>query len=70
MGRGELPNVQGKDLNSAGQTLLDEILTNPQTVETPVRSGNFAGGTRFIGPNGVGATFDANGVFQYFGVYL
>ena len=46
----------------------NEILTNPQTTQTNVRSGNFAGGTRFIGPNGIGATFDSNGVFQYFGV--
>jgi hypothetical protein len=69
MGRGELPGVAGRDLNSAGQDLLDEILTHPQTRQTAVASGNFAGGTRFIGPNGLGATFDAKGVFQYFGVY-
>jgi hypothetical protein len=38
-------------------------------VKSAVPSGNFAGGTRFIGPNGLGATFDSKGVFQYFGVY-
>jgi hypothetical protein len=61
--------VSGRDLDSVGQQLLDEILTNPQTTQSAVTSGNFAGGIRFIGPNGVGATFDANGVFRYFGVY-
>jgi hypothetical protein len=69
MGRGELPRVPGRDLNSAGQNLLDEILMNPRTKQIVVSSGNFSGGTRFIGPNGIGATFDAKGVFQYFGVY-
>jgi hypothetical protein len=69
MGRGELPSVAGRDLNSAGQNLLDEILLNPQTKQVAVSAGNFSGGTRFIGPKGVGATFDAKGVFQYFGVY-
>jgi RHS repeat-associated protein len=69
MGRGELPRVPGRDLNSAGQKLLDGILNNPKTKQFPVTSGNFRGGTRFIGPNGIGATFDAKGVFRYFGVY-
>ena len=30
---------------------------------------NFPGGIRFIDPNGFGATFDAKGLFQYFGRY-
>ena len=58
----------GRDLNSARQNLLDEILTNPQTKQIAVSSRNFSGGTRFIGLNGTGATFDAKGVFQ-FGIY-
>ncbi len=69
MGRGELPKVSGRELNSAGQSLLDAILRDPQTKQIGVFSGNFPGGTRFIGPNGIGATFDAKGVFRYFGVY-
>ncbi|WP_420823273.1 polymorphic toxin-type HINT domain-containing protein [Streptomyces fulvoviolaceus] len=74
MNRGDLPVVPGKQLKSAGQDLLDDILTNPKTATSPVNSGNFAGGTRYIMPDptggrGIGATFDANGQFQYFGRY-
>ncbi|MFJ1547637.1 polymorphic toxin-type HINT domain-containing protein [Streptomyces sp. NPDC088246] len=74
MNRGDLPVVPGKQLKSAGQDLLDDILTNPKTVASPVNSGNFAGGTRYIMPDpaggrGIGATFDSNGTFQYFGRY-
>ncbi|WP_328443363.1 polymorphic toxin-type HINT domain-containing protein [Streptomyces sp. NBC_00386] len=74
MNRGDLPVVPGKQLKSAGQDLLDDILTNPKTAKSPVNSGNFAGGTRYIMPDpaggrGIGATFDANGQFQYFGRY-
>ncbi|WP_442810528.1 polymorphic toxin-type HINT domain-containing protein [Streptomyces sp. Wh19] len=74
MNRGDLPVVPGKELKTAGQGLLDDILTNPQTATSAVNSGNFAGGTRYIMPDpaggrGIGATFDANGQFQYFGRY-
>ncbi|MGW5017464.1 hypothetical protein [Streptomyces cacaoi] len=74
MGRGELPKVPGKQLDSVAQDLLDDILTNPRTVQHPVTSGNFIGGTRYIMPNpsggrGFGATFDSSGEFQYFGRY-
>ncbi|WP_435238607.1 polymorphic toxin-type HINT domain-containing protein [Streptomyces sp. YPW6] len=74
MNRGDLPVVPGKELKTAGQDLLDDILTNPQTATSAVNSGNFAGGTRYIMPGpaggrGIGATFDANGQFQYFGRY-
>jgi len=69
MGRGELPSVPGAALNAAGQNLVEEILTNPGAVRVQVTTGRFAGGTRFVAPNGVGATFDANGVFRYFGTY-
>ncbi|CAM5596172.1 hypothetical protein SALBM217S_05235 [Streptomyces griseoloalbus] len=74
MNRGDLPVVPGKELKTAGQDLLDDILTNPQTTTSAVTSGNFAGGTRYIMPDpaggrAIGATFDANGQFQYFGRY-
>jgi hypothetical protein len=74
MGRGELPNVNGSGLVSAGQNLLDEILSDPNADYQPVTGGGFAGGTRVIGNSivndrFVGATFDSNGLFQYFGVY-
>ncbi|MFJ3496736.1 polymorphic toxin-type HINT domain-containing protein [Streptomyces sp. NPDC086091] len=74
MNRGDLPVVPGKELKTAGQDLLDDILTNPQTATSAVNSGNFAGGSRYIMPDpaggrGIGATFDANGQFQYFGRY-
>nr|WP_078531139.1 polymorphic toxin-type HINT domain-containing protein [Streptomyces sp. PsTaAH-124] len=74
MNRGDLPVVPGKELKTAGQDLLDDILTNPKTATSAVNSGNFAGGRRYIMPDpaggrGIGATFDANGQFQYFGRY-
>ncbi|MFI1524016.1 polymorphic toxin-type HINT domain-containing protein [Kitasatospora cineracea] len=74
MNRGDLPVVPGKELDSTGQNLLDDILTSPNTTAGPVTSGNFAGGTRYVMPDpaggrGFGATFDANGDFQYFGRY-
>lgn len=53
----------------AGQNLLDDILTTPGTRTVVNSGGNFKGGTTFIRPDGVGATFDSNGVFQYFGVF-
>src|ERR1700684_705450 len=63
------PPVSGgpATLNEAGQNALDEILTNPDTVIRGISKGNFAGGQYFVGPNGIGAAFDAGGVFQYFG---
>ena len=74
MGRGELPKVGGKELNKTGQDMLDDILSDPHTDYQPVTSGGFSGGHRLIGNNVangkfVGATFDADGAFQYFGVY-
>jgi len=74
MGRGELPGVGGTELDSAGQDLLDDILTDPYADYQPVTSGGFAGGYRIIGNSiindkFVGATYDSSGVFQYFGVY-
>jgi hypothetical protein len=67
MDRGELPKVSGSDLDSAGQTLLDDILTAPGTKSVIITSGNFAGGVRYIRPDGVGVTF-YGGKLQYFGV--
>jgi hypothetical protein len=55
--------------NLLGQDLLDEILTNPGSTVSSPTSGNFVGGLRFITPDYAGATFDSNGIFQYFGYY-
>ena len=70
MDRGELPSVPGKNLDSAGQDLLDDILTHPGTREVPVPGGRAAGGRRFISPDGSGVTFFPDGSFAYFGKYL
>jgi hypothetical protein len=67
MGRGELPLVPGSELNSAGQFLLDGILTDPATKWAAAGSKMLAGGEYGILPNGVGAAFDAQGMLQYFG---
>ncbi|MEV5635960.1 RHS repeat-associated core domain-containing protein [Agromyces sp. NPDC052230] len=74
MNKGDLSVVPGRELNSTGQNLLDDILTNPATVRSQVTTGNFPGGQRYIMPDpaggrGLGATFDSNGLFQYFGRY-
>lgn len=51
-----------------GQEILEDILTHPGSRIDPVTHGNFKGGWRFIDSSGRGATFDADGVFQYSGV--
>ncbi len=50
MNRGDLDVVPGKELDSTGQYLLDDILTNPNTTQVPVNSGNFAGGRDILCP--------------------
>jgi hypothetical protein len=55
------------EINAAGQDALDEILTNPGTIEDTMQTGRFAGGPRFVAPNGTGAVFGPDGAFQYFG---
>ena len=64
-----LPSVSGGPnvLNQAGQDTLEDILTDPATTRGVMRGGNFAGGSVFTGPNGVGAVFSPDGTFQYFG---
>jgi hypothetical protein len=69
MDRGELPNVPGKSLDESGQDLLDDILTHPGSTTHRVTTGNAAGGTRIIRPDGIGATFNPDGSLAYFGVY-
>lgn len=69
MGRGELPKVPGKQLDTAGQDYLDDILTTPGTQRVPINGGAFQGGYYYIRPDGAGAAFDSNGVFQYFGKF-
>ncbi|BCJ58283.1 hypothetical protein Jiend_17050 [Micromonospora endophytica] len=69
MGRGELPKVPGKELDTAGQGYLDDILTTPGTRRVPINGGSFNGGNYYIRPDGAGAAFDSNGVFQYFGKF-
>lgn len=54
-------------INDAGQAALDEILTHPGTTMTPMTQGNFAGGLRFVSPQGIGVVFGPDSVFQYFG---
>jgi hypothetical protein len=54
-------------INGAGQSALNEILTNPGTIRGIMQGGNFAGGPKFVSPDGVGAVFGPDGTFQYFG---
>lgn len=54
-------------VNSAGQNALNEILINPGTVVNTMQGGNFAGGPVYISPDGIGAVFSPDGIFQYFG---
>ncbi|WP_330186416.1 LamG-like jellyroll fold domain-containing protein [Dactylosporangium sp. AC04546] len=66
-----LPRVGGNtdDLDRAGQMLLDDIAFHPRGIEETVTGGAFAGGTRIIRPDGVGAVFDTGGAFKYFGSF-
>jgi hypothetical protein len=54
-------------MKAAGQDLLDDILTHPLSVHTPITAGNFAGGTYVAVLRQYLAAFDKAGVFQYFG---
>lgn len=63
------PKGSVADLNRLGQEQLDDILTTPGTVTTAITGGKFVGGRYYIAPDGRGAAFDADGVFQYFGVF-
>jgi hypothetical protein len=65
----DLPRVSGKEFDQAGQDLLDDILTHPGTTIRDVTSGRFPGGTRFVRPDGIGATFGPDGSLAYFGRY-
>lgn len=70
-GEGAFPLATGDVAakNALGQRQLEQILSDPATREEPITRGNFAGGTRYIAPDGRGATFDSFGKFRYFGVY-
>ena len=70
-GQGSFPIPRGSPatISRAGQRQLDDILTNPGTRAVPITQGNFQGGRYYIAPDGRGAAFDANGVFQYFGAF-
>jgi len=46
-----------------------QVFTTTKLTVHPVTRGNAAGGTRFIGPDGVGATFGPDGSLAYFGRY-
>jgi len=54
-------------INEAGQEALDDILTNPGTTVETMTGGRFAGGLKFVSPDGIGAVFSSDGTFQYFG---
>ena len=68
MGKPGLPQVNGSPsaLNYAGQNLLEQILTNPETIYRNKLSGNVTG-FEFISPSGQSAVYDQNGDFKYFG---
>ena len=70
-GQGSFPVASGSlaAISRLGQEQLDDILTNPNTITRGINGGNFAGGKYYIAPDGRGAAFDANGTFQYFGVF-
>ncbi|EFV14979.1 RHS repeat-associated core domain-containing protein [Segniliparus rugosus] len=69
MDRGELPQVPGKQLDQAGQKLLEDILRHPQAKTTPINGGKFAGGNYVVRPDGLGAAVDSGKLFQYFGKF-
>lgn len=70
-GQGAFPTASGNAAakNALGQQQLEEIVGNPDSQKVDVTSGNFAGGVRYIAPDGRGATFDSSGQFRYVGNY-
>ena len=54
-------------INEAGQSALQEILSNPETTVEVTQTGRFAGGLTFISPDGVGVVYGPDGTLQYFG---
>ena len=68
MGEPGIPEVKGSQLNEAGQQLLDDIITDPNSRLSNVTKGNQKGGIRVVRPDGTGATFGPNGDLGYFGV--
>ena len=70
-GQGTFPVSTGSraNINRLGQEQLVDILTAPDTVTRGVTGGSFPGGRYYIASDGRGALFDANGTFQYFGVF-
>ena len=54
-------------INEAGQSALEGILTNPATTVERVQTARFAGGIRFISPDGIQVVFGPDGTLQYFG---
>ena len=66
---GQFPQATGHTANKSaiGRDVLDDILMTPGARVEHVTSGNFKGGVSHVTPDGRGATFDATGLFQYFG---
>jgi hypothetical protein len=54
------PKVPGSQLNSAGQDVLDDILTNPRTAERSYVHPNFGPVREFLLPD-MGARFEEFG---------
>jgi hypothetical protein len=54
-------------INEAGQSALKGILYDKETALDPMTAGHFAGGFRFVLPDGIGAVFSPSGTLQYFG---
>lgn len=53
-------------INATAQEIVEDILTNPGTTSSVVRTGRFKGGTEFFDPSGRGIRYDANGRFVGF----
>jgi hypothetical protein len=72
--RGQLPMVGGKEFNSAGRELHEDILTDPNSDIQSITRGTLRGGVRVVSNrvmNGkfVGAVYNAQGGLEYFGLY-
>ncbi len=56
-------------INEAGQNVLEEILTNPNSTIETMQGGRFAGGLKIVSPDGVGAVYSPGGTLEYFGQF-
>jgi RHS repeat-associated protein len=60
------PKVSGKELNTVGQDIVDDILTNPDSTTVVRHHARFGEVTEVVAPDGRGVRYDSLGEFMGF----